>query len=168
MQICHKFYMWTFPNLSIIYTAICQMSTAALFQTHMQVVRWQTGQFLKDKSREPAGHFNFLFLNYWDLYTHNCAVAVIKCLQAKQYFKINFNSLKHSYGLRGLTRLMAIPVLYGPVTECRYLEVSTETSLFPSSHIWQQCCHCNVLVSVAAAGHLLSTFCDKEAVHATQ
>lgn len=80
---------------------------------------------------------------------------------------MNFNSLKHSYGLRGLTRLMTTLVLYGPVIECQYLEVGTKISLFPNSHISQHCCHCNLLVSVAA-GHLLSTFCDKEAVHATQ
>jgi len=57
---CHKFYMlWTFSNLFIIYTAIFHMSIVALFQTHMQGVWWHRGQFLKDKSSDPAGRLNF-------------------------------------------------------------------------------------------------------------
>lgn len=72
---------------------------------------------------------------------------------------MNFNSLKHSYGLRGLTRLMTTPVLYGPVIECKYLEVGTKHPCSPTPISDN---------TAAAAGHLLSIFCDKEAVNATQ
>jgi hypothetical protein len=54
---------------------------------------------------------------------------------------------------------MTTPVLYGPVIECKYLEVGTKHPCSPTPISDN---------TAAAAGHLLSIFCDKEAVNATQ